>query len=109
MYLVLFAALVLLALLAWAWWRCREDRRARAFVCEGDLWELVDGSRFAGLYEVVKANCSTEAGPDSWEMKHATTGRRFYMHGDARASGRWILCMRDGVPMRERSLQLRSG
>jgi hypothetical protein len=99
MFAIILASVLLIGLLALWLHRRRADTQARSFVCIGDLWEFFD-KRNAGLYEVEGPNLNTEAGADSWKMRHSTTGRRRYMHHDARTEGRWILCMRDGQPMR---------
>lgn len=81
--------------------KIRIEQLERSFVQVGDLWESIGGHpRTRGLFEAVQPNVNTEAGADSWVMRDRLTGRTIYMHHRQRVAGEWILCMRDGRPMR---------
>jgi hypothetical protein len=107
--LVFWAGLiVLLGLALAARWNSRAKyARAASFVLVGDLWEVSSlhprRAVYGTLFEVVARNPSTEAGPDSWEMRRAPPGpavfRTLYMHRGARMRGDWVLVFREGRPV----------
>lgn len=75
------------------------EAERRKWVHHRDLW-FSTGSKYTfGLYEVVKPNINTEAGPDSWVMRRCEDGKTAYMHHGQRMAGEWILMMREGEPM----------
>jgi len=104
--LTLLGALFVLLLIAAALDGYRR-KLERGYVKVGDLWEYAAPDthpkrKTRGLYEVVRANVNTEAGSDSWVMRNCSTGMTLYMHHRQRTepNSPWILCMRDGRPMR---------